>query len=198
MTAGSYGSTTQVAAFTVDAKGRLTAAGNVTINPTNIGAGTLLSQTANKAITVNTETSLVRTGVGSVTLPANFLTVGRSMRIRASGFYTRSAGSLRIRAYMGGSPIFDTRANNPANATNQAWQLDLDVTCQTTGVGGSVQAQGSFRLSTSTTASVIWATPVLAPVSVNTTGDLLVDLTALWSNTGQNLTCTNLLVQVLN
>jgi len=48
VTAGTYGSTSQVPSYTVNAQGQITAAANLTISPTAIGAVTAVSGTANE------------------------------------------------------------------------------------------------------------------------------------------------------
>lgn len=58
VTAGSYGSGTQVGTFTVNAQGQLTAAANTTITPAGIGAVSSVSGTANE-ITATGTTSVV-------------------------------------------------------------------------------------------------------------------------------------------
>lgn len=69
VTAGAYGSGTQVGSFTVNAQGQLTAAANVTITPAAIGAVASVSGTANEitaigtsAVTLSLPTALTFTG----------------------------------------------------------------------------------------------------------------------------------------
>jgi hypothetical protein len=70
VTPGSYGSTTQVGTFTVDAQGRLTAAANATISPSSIGAisavngttGEITSSQLGTVVTVSLPTALTFTG----------------------------------------------------------------------------------------------------------------------------------------
>ena len=85
VTAGSYGSATQVGTFTVNAQGQLTAAANVTITPAAIGAVGSVSGTANEitatgttTVVLSLPTALTFTGktVTNGTFNATAVTVG--------------------------------------------------------------------------------------------------------------------------
>jgi len=72
VTAGSYGSATQVGSFTVNAQGQLTAASNVTITPAGIGAVSSVSGTANEITATGTTTVVI-------SLPAALTFTGKTI-----------------------------------------------------------------------------------------------------------------------
>ena len=72
VTAGSYGSSTQVGTFTVNAQGQLTAAANSTITPSGIGAVASVSGTANEITATGTTTVVL-------SLPAALTFTGKTV-----------------------------------------------------------------------------------------------------------------------
>lgn len=162
--------------------------------------GGLFVGTADATSADTNENSIVPTGVGTVTLPANFLVAGKTIRLTASGFLTApGATTLRLRIKLGTTVILDTGAQAIAAATNQHWQIDALITCRTTGATGTVHAQGRFIFFTAATAPAgVEFGPNTAAVPVDTTAAQAVGLTALWSAaTTESITTTNLTVEVL-
>jgi hypothetical protein len=90
-TAASYGSASQVATFTIDAKGRVTAAANVTITPSAIGLGNVTNTSdANKPVSTAQQTALDLKVTGrEITLAADAtvasLTVAANEYVRLTG-----------------------------------------------------------------------------------------------------------------
>ena len=105
VTAGSYGSGTQVGTFTVNAQGQLTAAANVTITPAGIGAVSSVSGTANEitatgttTVVLSLPTALTFTGktVTGGTLNAAAVTVGGVDVVTLNGTQTLTNKTLTL------------------------------------------------------------------------------------------------------
>ena len=84
VTAGSYGSTSQVPSYTVNAQGQLTAAANVAISATAIGAVTSVTGTANEITSTGGQTPVL-------SLPSAMVLTGKTI---AGGSYNMTAASV--------------------------------------------------------------------------------------------------------
>lgn len=167
----------------------------------------LFTQTASATNSTTGQVTLISTGVGTVTLPANFLVVGKTLRITARGHWdtgNNPAETIRFRLKYGSTVIQDTNgAGNltPALAVG-TWEFSAIVTCRTTGATGTVMTQGWVEWTTSTQSAVTrQCTRNTGTTTIDTTASTALDLTSEWTNpTGgtTTMTCTNLMVEVLN
>ncbi len=97
VTAGSYGSTYQVPSYTVNAQGQITSAANITISPTDIGAVTSVSGTANEITSTGGQTPVL-------SLPSTMILTGKTI---SGGTYNMTAAAVAS----------DTVTTNPAAQT---------------------------------------------------------------------------------
>jgi hypothetical protein len=109
--------------------------------------GTIFTQTADKSVSNTTnETSIVGTGVGGLTLPANFFVAGKTIRVTMSGVYSTVAitGDTVTIKVKYGSTVLASKATTAlvTGGTNLFWASEVLVTCRTTGATGTVQVSG--------------------------------------------------------
>lgn len=113
-------------------------------------SGCVFTQTADKTVANTlTETSIVGTGVGGLTLPANFFVAGKTVRITMSGVYSTVAvtGDTVTIKIKYGSTVLASKATTAlvTGGTNLAWFADALITCRSTGASGTVQVSGGIR-----------------------------------------------------
>lgn len=168
-------------------------------------AALLASQSSNmlfaqtQTVTVGnttTETAISGTGVGSLTLPANFLQAGSSVRVWTMGFHSAAAGAtIRIRVYLGATVILDTGANASGNATNLTWEARAAFTCRAAGSSGAVNAQGYYLEQGAAVA--LYGMPNTANVAIDTTVTQTVRVTAQWGTAavGDTISCAYLTLE---
>ena len=117
---------------------------------------TLLAKKQTTVYTVsNSATETVNTDL-TVTLPANFLKAGTTVRGVCWGVITTpGAGPATVRMYVkyggtGGTVLLDTGAITPTvSLTNSPVKLDFMLTCISVGGSGTIEAQGMITLNPS-------------------------------------------------
>jgi hypothetical protein len=150
------------------------------------------------------EVSITPTGEGSLTLPADFLTVGKSIRIQATGVITTSAsaGQFGIRFYLGSVvalPWESTRLYT-TGLTDLIWKYDGIITCRSTGASGSIIGQSDFQYyNTVNAVTSRMGDGVSSPITIDTTVSHVMDLAWRWTSAdaGNNIRLTNLLITAL-
>lgn len=143
------------------------------------------------------ETSLLSTLNGRQTLPTSALnTTGRTLRVTAAGYVSDTGTpTLQLKFKLGSTAILDSGAVTLGNGiSNKLWRFEGLVTVQTVGASGKVKAQGLFYQNGTWTEIVN-----TSQGSIDTTGTLLVGLTAQWSasSASNTITCSNCVVEVL-
>ncbi len=169
--------------------------------------GVIFTQTADATVT-NTvaETSIVGSGVGGLTLPANFFVAGKTIRLRIGGIYSTPAlatPSIVVKVKLGSTVIATvTTSGLLSGATNLEFDGEVAITCRTTGASGTVMVHGDIEYATGVggTISVDPLNNAGATTTVDTTASKLLDVTVTWdSATSTRIVKSTLtLVEVLN
>ena len=168
----------------------------------NYPSNCLFVQTATGTV-ANTvsETALTSTGVGSLTLPANFFIAGRTIRIWGQGFHsTTGTPTIRIKIKLGSTIIADTGAQTSTAASNNWIVVNADITCRTVGASGTIFTQGEYReASTSPSSFNLFALSNTATTTIDTTASQALSVTAQWgtASASNTISMTNFTMEVL-
>lgn len=174
-------------------------------------SGCIFTQTADKTVAnTTTETSIVGTGVGGLTLPANFFVAGKTIRIALSGVYSTVAvtGDTVTIKVKYGSTVLALKATSAlvTGGTNLFWGAEILVICRSTGGSGTVQVSGGVEYQI---ASAVTVTDELnhpsgtaggGTATIDTTASALLDVTITHSAANAANTVKSLvgLFEVLN
>lgn len=159
----------------------------------------LFKQTADKTIaSTNVETTLIGTGLGSVTIPANSLAVGDMISVEMRGYFSRTVGTITFRSKLGGTTQASS-AITPSTSTNGLFIISIMITIRSIGAGGTAIAQGyvqNYASASPQAATTNAFTPQTATFAINTTADQAYDLTSQWSTSsaGNAITSTNFIL----
>lgn len=165
----------------------------------------LFTGTATKTIVnTGTETSSIPTGVGTLTIPANFLVAGKTLRLSGGGIFSTllTPGNLTIKMKLGATVIASNVVSNLlASASNNAFQFSATITCRTTGATGTILVDGNASYDTGTLSRGFAAlNNTGSATSIDTTASQLIDVTLQWTtaSTSNTISTTNARVEVLN
>lgn len=161
--------------------------------------GRIFTGTANATCgNTTTETSIMPTGVGTLTLPANFWAVGKSLRLTMAGQMNKGTTSVTRKYTLlhGATTLatFTTAAGTTALA-NDGWETTLTVTCRTIGATGTLMTYGRVTHLSVSDADL----SANATVTVDTTASAALDFKFKWSATdaSNNMITTNVIVEAL-
>ena len=162
------------------------------------------TQTADRTIANTvTETTLFNGGIGTLTFPANFWYVGRTVRVTISGDFADTGtptGDVKIK--FGATTLSDSTAIAfTALSGMEQWYLDVLITCRTTGATGTLETNVIFEYETTTGSSPIQRYDIAGTSTViDTTASGAIDATFQWGTASASNTLTSeiALVEVLN
>ena len=158
----------------------------------------LYSQTVQSAtITGTAETSIVGSGVGALTVPANFFTVGDSYHGKIGGKIgdTSNGDDITMRIKAGGTVLastglFTLDTTQAISAGGEGWECELDFTIAAIGATGSICTNGNFAYSKTNDKKV--SGYVFQDVqAIDTTVANTLDVTVEWNQIGNDIYSAN-------
>ena len=165
--------------------------------------GSIFTATADKTVANTvTETSLVGTGFGTTTLPANFFIAGKTVKVRLNGkIATTGTPTAQVKVYLGSTAVVDTTAATLTAITGTTyWEANFVLTCRSTGGSGSVYGQGQVNYYTAVNGIAGIAAPTTSVTTVDTTASNVLDVKLTWgtASASNTITATNMIVEILN
>lgn len=141
----------------------------------------LFSQTDEQIIiNTNDEVSLFDGGRGSLIIRSNDCEIGKTFRIKASGYVSISNGNeVTLRTKFGEVELYESVASVPATFTDRYFDLEWIMTYRSCGVNGSIigngrsLVEGGQGFATNTMRSMA----MFEPIEIDTTKDNQIDMT---------------------
>lgn len=173
-------------------------------------ASTLYSSTSTQTVAATvTETTIIGTSTNltdSLVIPANYLYVGKVLRFQVRGLYSTpalSVGNLLVKIKLGSSLLCSGTASALlVSATNVGFVGDALITCQSTGISGSIviMAGVDYGVTNNTAALNLALNNGVTPITLNTTISQTFDTTVTWSNNtaGNSISSLNCVLEGLN
>jgi hypothetical protein len=149
----------------------------------------LYAQTANSADVTGTttESTLIGSGVGTLTVAANQFQVGDSFRADFGGVLdVGNNQTMRIRVKAGSVVLLDSGAQNITNITADIWTLSVNFTVRSLGAAtvASIVSLGAFHyVKTSNGAVEGFSFNTVNNTTFDTTVSNVLDVTVQWGST---------------
>ncbi len=148
-------------------------------------------------ITGTTETSIVGTGVGSLSVPANAFSVGDSYHAKIGGLIgdTSNGDDITIRIKAGGivlatTGLFTLDNTQDIASGGEGWECELDFTIAAIGATGSICTNGNFAY-TKTGDKKVSGTVFQDVQPLDTTISNTLDITVEWDQSGTEIYSAN-------
>jgi len=159
--------------------------------------GGVYAQTVQSA-TISTvgEQSIVGTGVGTLSVPANSFKVGDSFHAKIGGVINSTGGGgnseITVRVKNGAVVLASSGVFDLDNSTNEGWELEIDFTLATIGATGSISTNGNFEY-TKTNDKKLSGTVFQDVQAIDTTVSNILDITVEWNvlNGGDDIYSAN-------
>lgn len=158
--------------------------------PSTINYG-LFSQIDDSTTIVNTttESSLIGTGVGTLSVPPNSFSVGDSFVARIGGVITNlNNTNITFRLSSLGTPLIDTGLITIKAGTNQFWQILVTFTIRSIGTSGvaSIVSNGAFTHIRNNLSVDYFGFNTINDTTFDTTILNTLDVTAEWQTASVN------------
>ena len=167
-------------------------------------SGCIFTQIADKVIAdTTTETTMFGTGVGTLTLPADFWTVGKTIRLEIHGDFADTGNpTAEVQVYQGATSLIDSGAITLSGlAGTEEWECHVVITCRSVGETGTLETIIDWEYETTTGSSAIERLDVQGTTTtIDTTASQVLDATFQWGTAvaANTLTSEIGLVEVLN
>lgn len=168
---------------------------NNIVNLSRGGLYGLFAQTGNSVPVTGTtvESTLINSGVGTLSVPANGFSVGDSFRAVMAGILNVGNNqTIRVRVKAGSIVLLDSGAQSITNITNDVFSLNIDFTIRQIGAAGiaSIVSLGTFHyVKTSNAAIEGFSFNTVNTTTFDTTVSNTLDITVQWgsNNAGNNI-----------
>jgi hypothetical protein len=170
--------------------------GNSGLNHALAGVVYTQTSTVNVSNTVDL-ISLTGSGVGQMSFPPNFLTVGKTVRFRVVGVHSSTASPtvfVNVKLNEATGSIVPT---NSGNGSNDTFIIESDVTCISVGSPGSVNMNGYYMELHN---SGIRKGFCFSAVPIDTTVEIFPDIEFAWgvADAGNTLETSTFSIEILN